>query len=150
MCAVPFPGLHRDDLDLKKLTRIQKRLKQRIPTGFDRHAKPPPLARQTLDEICHEHPPSPWLEREQNKQTSALQLGTLGGGNHFLEVRRGAWLALVTPLLVVHLSLVQLGNRVCRTDLCSLGLQATVALYLLLVRLRTMCAEQSSAVSVTR
>lgn len=111
MCAVPFPGLHRDDLNLEKLTAIQQRLKQRIPTGFERHEAAPPLARQTLDEICHENPPSPWLEVEQSKPTSALQLGTLGGGNHFLEVRHSAWLLL--PPLPAHLAAAT--NPVCST-----------------------------------
>ena len=40
----------------------------------------------TLDEISHEHAPSRWLEAAAAQPRPAQQLGTLGGGNHFLEV----------------------------------------------------------------
>ena len=33
MCAVPFNDLHKDDLKLKDLQRIQRLVKERIPTG---------------------------------------------------------------------------------------------------------------------
>ena len=33
MCAVPFNGLHKDDLKLKDLQKIQKMVKESIPTG---------------------------------------------------------------------------------------------------------------------
>ena len=33
MCAVPFNDLHKDDLKLKDLQKIQKMVKERIPTG---------------------------------------------------------------------------------------------------------------------
>ena len=33
MCAVPFHDLHKDDLKLKDLQKIQRLVKERIPTG---------------------------------------------------------------------------------------------------------------------
>ena len=33
MCAVPVNGLHKDDVTREQLVRIQRLLKQRIPTG---------------------------------------------------------------------------------------------------------------------
>lgn len=33
MCAVPVDGLHKDDVTREQLVRIQRLLKQRIPTG---------------------------------------------------------------------------------------------------------------------
>ena len=40
----------------------------------------------TLDEISQESAPSRWLEEASAQRKPAQQLGTLGGGNHFLEV----------------------------------------------------------------
>ena len=54
--------------------------------GFNKHSTPLPTARQTLDDISHEHPPTQYLLNFLPKSTAAEQLGTLGGGNHFLEV----------------------------------------------------------------
>ena len=34
MCAVPFNGLYKDDLDQPKLVKIQQMIKQRIPVGM--------------------------------------------------------------------------------------------------------------------
>lgn len=54
--------------------------------GFNAHDKPLPSARVTLDEISQEMAPSRWLEEAADQRKPAQQLGTLGGGNHFLEV----------------------------------------------------------------
>ena len=40
MCAVPFRDLHKDDLRLRDLHKIQRLIKERIPTGSATH---PPL-----------------------------------------------------------------------------------------------------------
>ena len=37
-----------------------------------------------LDEISHAKPPSRYLEEASDAKKVAQQLGTLGGGNHFL------------------------------------------------------------------
>lgn len=56
-------------------------------TGFNEHRGPLPGARQALDEISHEKPPTRRLENVFRKKPKiANQLGTLGGGNHFMEV----------------------------------------------------------------
>lgn len=54
--------------------------------GFNAHDSPLPSARMTLDEISQENAPSRWLEEASAQPKPAQQLGTLGGGNHFLEV----------------------------------------------------------------
>eukprot|EP00192_Tetraselmis_astigmatica_P005008 CAMPEP_0117648314 /NCGR_PEP_ID=MMETSP0804-20121206/330_1 /TAXON_ID=1074897 /ORGANISM="Tetraselmis astigmatica, Strain CCMP880" /LENGTH=434 /DNA_ID=CAMNT_0005453891 /DNA_START=273 /DNA_END=1578 /DNA_ORIENTATION=- len=88
MCAVPLSGLHRDDLSEKQLLKIQEGIKQRIPTGFNEHWQPLVPAGSVLDDISHRHRPSGWLEsfRHRQRGKAERQLGTLGGGNHFLEV----------------------------------------------------------------
>lgn len=55
-------------------------------TGFDLHKTAMPKASQTLDDISQQHTPSRWLEEAAAQPRPAQQLGTLGGGNHFLEV----------------------------------------------------------------
>ena len=42
MCAVPFRDLHKDKLRLRDLQKIQRLIKERIPTGGAAH--PPPSA----------------------------------------------------------------------------------------------------------
>lgn len=86
MCAVPIEGLHKEDLSHDQLVRIQTLIKERIPTGFERHKIALPTAKMTLDEISHEIPPTPYLLKLIFNSNAAVQLGTLGGGNHFLEV----------------------------------------------------------------
>lgn len=56
--------------------------------GFNEHRSPLMGARQALDEISHEKTPTKRLENVfRNKPKIANQIGTLGGGNHFMEVR---------------------------------------------------------------
>lgn len=66
-------------------------LQKRIPVGFDFHARYPLSVRTLLDEISHEHTPSKFLEKLAAKEKACAQLGTLGGGNHFLEVHIYYW-----------------------------------------------------------
>ncbi|KAK9828760.1 hypothetical protein WJX72_001958 [[Myrmecia] bisecta] len=86
MCAVPMQGLHKDDLSLDKMKRIQKIIKHLIPTGFNMHEQALPSAGAKLDEISQQHPPSRRLEQAMQQARVKKQLSTLGGGNHFLEV----------------------------------------------------------------
>jgi hypothetical protein len=55
MCAVPFNGLHKDDLKLKDLQKIQKMVKERIPTGdalVNSACKRAALKRGSVDSIA--------------------------------------------------------------------------------------------------
>ena len=52
--------------------------------GFNSHKRPLPKAREVLDDISQAKPPSRFLEEAADQKKAALQLGTLGGGNHFL------------------------------------------------------------------
>ena len=46
MCAVPFGDLHKDKLRLRDLQKIQRLIKERIPTGSAAH--PPPQGLKIL------------------------------------------------------------------------------------------------------
>eukprot|EP01026_Neomeris_dumetosa_P048294 TRINITY_DN4176_c0_g2_i1.p1 TRINITY_DN4176_c0_g2~~TRINITY_DN4176_c0_g2_i1.p1 ORF type:complete len:457 (-),score=60.61 TRINITY_DN4176_c0_g2_i1:348-1718(-) len=87
MCAVPLNGLFKDDVNLDQLKKMQKLIKQRIPTGFNQHKKPLRGTLEALDTISENHRPSKWLENQIGTNVKVgAQIGTLGGGNHFLEV----------------------------------------------------------------
>ncbi len=160
MCAVPFKDLYKDDLKLKDLQKIQRLVKERIPTGVltftplfadwpvlgmlmlrctrfppqslvrqgtktlqwscrtltevsfsnyalktlpetlahmrhtdavfcagrESHKTPLIGAAHTLEDISHRSAPSAYVLDSLRETRALKQLGTLGGGNHFLEV----------------------------------------------------------------
>jgi RNA-splicing ligase RtcB len=57
--------------------------------GFAEHKEPLIGARHTLEDISSRRTPSKYLERALEAPKVAKQLGSLGGGNHFLEVCQG-------------------------------------------------------------
>ena len=54
--------------------------------GFASHTRFSPSVRVLLEEMSHQHGPSQFLAALAAKDKACAQLGTLGGGNHFLEV----------------------------------------------------------------
>lgn len=77
-CGMLTARLDTDDLDLAKLDRL---IAQRVPAGFDVHNHEVAEAQQYLDElVCR--------DRIRNRSRLLASLGTLGGGNHFIEVDR--------------------------------------------------------------
>lgn len=74
MCAVKL-DITKEDIDLEKL---REHILNTIPIGFKRHEKPIWLNQntETTTNILVQH----------IKTTAEYQIGTLGGGNHFIEV----------------------------------------------------------------
>ncbi len=74
-----------DSLNPEKLRAILRQIQHDVPTGFAVHRKAP-LSRDRMLELMGVDVPGavarPWVDR------AMLSLGTLGGGNHFLEVQR--------------------------------------------------------------
>ena len=74
-----------DDFGPQKLRAVLRQIQRDVPTGFAVHRQPP-VRLDRLIELIGIDPPSSvqraWLDR------AAVSLGTLGGGNHFLEVQR--------------------------------------------------------------
>ena len=63
-----------------QLRKLSQKIQNRIPTGFNKHKK----------SIAEIRKPVCQLEIvEQNLKNAELQLGTLGGGNHFIEIQKG-------------------------------------------------------------
>uniref|UniRef100_A0A6U3ETS2 3'-phosphate/5'-hydroxy nucleic acid ligase n=1 Tax=Entomoneis paludosa TaxID=265537 RepID=A0A6U3ETS2_9STRA len=87
MAAIPIDGLYKDDLTNDQKNQIQQLLKERIPTGFESYQTPLAGTVKTLDKIVDQVEPTNVLKDILVKSDKAKnQLGTLGGGNHFLEV----------------------------------------------------------------
>jgi tRNA-splicing ligase RtcB len=74
-----------DSLTPEKLRAVLRQVQRDVPTGFSVHPKAP-LSHDRMLELMGVDVPTaiarPWLDR------AAVSLGTLGGGNHFLEVQR--------------------------------------------------------------
>ena len=75
-CGMLVDVLHEGEIDLPRLDSV---IRERIPAGFAKRTTPHPFLSQTsLDCLrCRDHVNIPMAE---------LSLGTLGGGNHFIEV----------------------------------------------------------------
>lgn len=86
MAAIPIDGLYKDNLSEEQKVRIQQLLKERIPTGFSQHRTTLDGTKQVLDEITEIVEPTDYLKEQLLLPRVTDQLGTLGGGNHFLEV----------------------------------------------------------------
>ncbi len=78
MCAVKTSA---QNFTRKDLEIITERIRHTIPLGFKHHKNP--VDKKLLPDIREE---LPVVERESEK--AACQLGTLGGGNHFIELQK--------------------------------------------------------------
>ncbi len=87
MCAVKT---NLTELDTDTLKKIMSRIREVVPVGFNKHKKP-----QNVDSMpgVVNYPEvvgideMPIVKREF--QNAFYQVGTLGGGNHFIEIQKG-------------------------------------------------------------
>ena len=79
MCAIKTSL---SDIDMDTLKKIVGAIRQKIPLGFNKHKEPQYSGLMPeIKDAC------PVVEREYGN--ACLSLGTLGGGNHFIEIQRG-------------------------------------------------------------
>jgi len=92
-------SLSSNDLDERKLKAVFNQISRDVPVGFDQHddavADPKPF-QKGLKRILEKHP---GVQKRVGKNSKwERQLGTLGGGNHFIEVcldeSQGVWVML--------------------------------------------------------
>src|SRR5436190_8429515 len=83
-------SLTADELDEKSIKRVYDQISRDVPVGRDQHKEGRELTsfaapfRRELKQITQTHPE---LEKRYKRtQSWAQQMGTLGGGNHFIEV----------------------------------------------------------------
>jgi tRNA-splicing ligase RtcB (3'-phosphate/5'-hydroxy nucleic acid ligase) len=86
MAAIPIDGLYKNDLSDAQKSQIQQLIKERIPTGFTQHKHTLVGTKAILDEITGTVQPTEYLKQQLLLPRVTDQLGTLGGGNHFIEV----------------------------------------------------------------
>jgi tRNA-splicing ligase RtcB len=79
MCAVPT-SLRNIEVDVLK--NIMKKIRDRVPLGFAHHKEKVPW------EGFSQAPNIPVIQQELD--AARYQLGTLGGGNHFIEIQQGS------------------------------------------------------------
>lgn len=75
-CGMHTVRIAENELDLKKLDKL---IYERIPSGFNIHNKPKPSSVDLSNLRCAKH-----VDIDRAKKS----IGTLGGGNHFIEVDR--------------------------------------------------------------
>ena len=108
-CGMSALQIPLQDIGSGLLKDILGKIRQRVPVGFKHHDKPqnallmPGANLQTLEG---------WYEVVLSEYDSALhQIGTLGGGNHFIEIQRGSddyiW-------IMVHSGSRNLGYKVAK------------------------------------
>ncbi|MDX9941574.1 MAG: RtcB family protein [Bacteroidales bacterium] len=82
MCAVQTSL---SEIDPKTLKGLMAEIRELVPLGFKHHGKPQDEKRMPSRESRIE---MPVVNREYESAT--YQIGTLGGGNHFIEVQKGS------------------------------------------------------------
>ena len=96
-----------DSLTPQKLRAVLRQIQRDVPTGFAVH-KRPPMSLDRLLELVGLDPPGsiarPWLDR------ALVSVGTLGGGNHFLEVQRDEENRVY---FMLHSGSRNLGKQIC-------------------------------------
>lgn len=78
MCAVKTSLT---EIDKEVLKNVLGKIREKIPLGFNKHKEPQYEGLMPVLDSC------PVVEREY--KNACLSLGTLGGGNHFIEVQKG-------------------------------------------------------------
>jgi tRNA-splicing ligase RtcB len=74
------------EVETPLLKKILTRLRAAIPTGFKHHGKPQPA--EALPDPGEREYDLPVVAEEF--ESARHQIGTLGGGNHFIEIQRGS------------------------------------------------------------
>lgn len=100
-CGMETVLLEQTEIDFEQLDRV---IRRNIPSGRDiRDSEHPLTAQIDLESLC--------CAEHMDLKRARKSIGTLGGGNHFIEVDRGTGGELY---LVVHSGSRHLGNEVAR------------------------------------
>ena len=112
-CGMTCVKLNKDNVEFQKLDRV---IRENVPSGFEIRKEPHHMAAEFSYERLH-------CARHVNRPKAERSLGTLGGGNHFLELDRGEDGSLY---LVVHTGSRHLGEEVAEhyTKLAHTSLKA--------------------------
>lgn len=96
-----------DELDIDTLKKILSEIRKVVPVGFNKHKEPQSILKMPeLSMRCTEE--LPVVTREYDNARKSL--GTLGGGNHFIEIQKGDDGFVY---VMVHSGSRNLGKQVC-------------------------------------
>ena len=84
MCAIKT-SLRVEDIDRKRIVRVLELIRQAIPLGFDHHKA---LQDEFLLPMGHDIDNLPCVKNQLS--AARHQIGTLGGGNHFIEIQKSS------------------------------------------------------------
>lgn len=84
MCAIKT-SLRVEDVDDKRIRRVLSAIRNRVPLGFDHHKE---LQDESLLPQGHDVDSMPYVRTQQIAARHSL--GTLGGGNHFIEIQKSS------------------------------------------------------------
>lgn len=98
-CGMTCVKLNKTHAEFQKLDRV---IRENVPSGFAIRKEPHPMAEEFSYEELR-------CSRHINRQKAKRSLGTLGGGNHFIELDQGTDGSLY---LVVHTGSRHLGEEV--------------------------------------
>lgn len=98
------------EINQAEIKKLLKRTKESIPMGFQHHQKP---------QVWHGFEQAPKIKIIQQELASArCQLGSLGGGNHFIELQKGddghLWLMLHSGSRNLGLKVAKHYNQVAK------------------------------------
>ena len=101
------------ELSTENLKKIMSDIRQRVPLGFNHHKE------KQAWEGFENAPDIPIIKQELEK--SKCQIGTLGGGNHFIEVQKGSdgsiWIMIHSGSRNFGLKIAKHYNKLAQ-DLC--------------------------------
>lgn len=86
-CGMKARKTNLTELDKETLKKILNQIQRDIPTGFQHQAKDQPLSDELLGMTKNISYDSPAMREVFNNMLK--QMGTLGGGNHFIEIQKG-------------------------------------------------------------
>lgn len=85
MCAIKT---NLTDIDKDTLKTIMGKIREVVPLGFDHHTeKQPEVLMPEMKDLLQSNK---WFIVNQQYESALYQLGTLGGGNHFIEIQKGS------------------------------------------------------------
>jgi tRNA-splicing ligase RtcB len=81
-CGMRAARLHAGPMNTDDVRAVLEGIKRRVPVGFDHHESPQEWG-------GFDNAPDVEAVREES-ESARYQLGTLGGGNHFIEIQQGS------------------------------------------------------------
>ena len=86
-CGMKARKTNLTDIDKDTLKRLLNQIQRDIPTGFNHQTKPQPVSEELMDmtkQLSYDN-----LAFRKIVNQMPIQMGTLGGGNHFIEIQKG-------------------------------------------------------------